>query len=1405
MEEELIEENQEEEVIQPEVVNQFKSPFGGRIGFSSVDLSDKNAENEMLNEYNTWFGYGRTRNLKSLGFPYTREEDKEERNRLRNEWYLKYHGMPYESYQVEKDLLFKEEGGFYPGANNPIESLKNTYEGLSIPGMAWADFITDAAGTVLPGFNRLDDRWDEATKFDNEIYQGLRRILSVVLPAIQTGKFTVRQLQSLPAGMPKLTRALIGTGAFSLQEASIIGLSDLGEDQTVLGTISEVFPGIFGPKGVIPVPNQLIVQEGDSTSVRKWKNMLETGGLSVFGTVLGAYLQLKSGKKILDWFQPLDDAAGNYKQLELEGLTEVAQPDKLIRLRKIEELLSTKKLSKQNENILINEKLNIESELGMVDDIEGLVERDVQSRAAESTAARARKLVDTDPNVNQLELFPKEFDVDITPGILDESGEARQTIPPANVARNMADTTSIKNGATEGDPAPIITDAMRQKGLMVGQTSRGAVMGVAEETRSLGRFDALVDGFRFSNKQMNAAAWDIYTSIIDPGASLDDVRALFYENKDVTNLLMGRFKIESINEEQARAAAFAMRDLVDRFLGREVSEASARAMDTLGREAATMAQSIKQLTPFVDDYRAMDLIIEKLEFLMDEYALNKYISGWRLRNKNWFDQIPPKELDTVIEQLTEEFVSAENAIHAKNVRFTNTLKNLKKTKPSAMRPLVDAFAHTNGDVDTLAKLMKWSAEQITPTGLIKSPDPKQMNLFAKAMWSVRYNNVLSGLSAVRATVGNTSQLIIRPMTAILGHGLTGNIDGIRRTLYYNTALFETNRRALNDAFSMMKKAHQDPDLFVKSFRKDFIFQEGKTWSIMKDMEKVYLEDGNWGRLTQLRTAELLQSMGKNKALRYGMTGLVFPDAFAGTHLAHYLSRVRAYDDVISEFGYFKKDAITKAEMNHYKTMFDENGLIKDKTLKAITGEISLNIDDGLSKWLNEGTTAYPILKDFMMFPRTSSNWIKNSASYTPIQAIPGINKYSKTIWAQSDEDITTALAEHGIDFASTPNARVIFENLRAEYIGRMAFSGMLVGTLYHYAMSGNIRGNGHYNASRRTKERDEMGYIPKTINIAGKWVSYEGIIGVEQILSMIGDFAYYRADLDQALIEDWQAKITWSIAATFLNETPLQGLEPLLAGLNGDFNGWNRLIANSARSYLPMSGGAGVTAKAISPSLKDIEGSVQDYIKNRLPGLNTTLVSRKDIWTGDAINDVDNPVLKVLNAINPFSISGTSEPWRQWLLESGWDGISVIKKSYNGKYTYSIEERGLIYDFIGEQKPYKKLISLMKNKEFQSQIAQIKAHRKSSQGTDDLDIQLKTKLLPVYRAITGILREAQKKAEIKLAILAREQPDKYGHISQHILNQILADSAMKAGNVERAIEVQKIMQDKRKLLQYGNK
>mgnify|MGYP003132744603 CR=1 FL=1 len=1330
------------------------------IGKSSIDLSDSANEKQMWNEYHNFRKMDRGWN----------------RDNLESTWFDKYFGLSKEDYDQQRKAQMKP--GFLPAG----QRAQNLMENFNLPAQAMADFVFDVVGNV-PGLARVDDIYDDVSKYDDPTKQRIRNVLSVVLPSIWGGAAVGGKVAAMKA--PAVQKALVGTGLFAAEEAAVIGLSDQGDEDNLFRTMADFFPDTFGPKGTHPLPDAIVTLDGDSSAVRKKKNMYETAGLSIVSSALSAFIRVFGKKRIMDWFVPKDTKALKYKQL---NLIDTAEPDKLIRAQEINEVLSTKSLSKQNEQMLMDELMTINEELGIVDSIDDEVRRARIKKQRETDAAVKNKI----DKAEQLEL---SFDPDFAPGVVTEPAEARQIPPSGNVARNMADTTGIKTGTSAGDPAPVITESMQRKGLMVGPTSRSAVMGVAEEGREAGRFDALVDGFRFSAKQMNAAAWDIYTSIM-AAENMDDLRGLFLENRDVKNMLLGRFKVEMFNEEQARAAAFAMRDLVDRYLGREVTESSARVMDTLGREAATIAESIQTLTPFVDDNRAMDLIIDKMQFLMDEYGLNKYVSGWQLRNKNWFDQVPPKELDTVIEQLTTEFRSAENAIHAKNLKFTKTLKELKEKNPKMMRPLVDAYAHTNGDVDSIAKLHKWAAEQITPLGLLKSPNPKQMNLFARGTWGVIYNNVLSGLSAFRAGIGNTSQLILKPITGILGHGfnglLTGEWDGLKATFYYNGAIFETNRRALNDAFHMMKRAHKDPQTMMKAYRKDFIVQESKSWDILDSMRPVWESEGNWGRVTQYDVAKLMRDLGEHPALRYGMTGMVFPDVFSQVHLAHYLSRTRAYSDVFSEFGYIKPGAIEAAEAKHYKEMFDADGMVKDKALKAISGEVALNLDDGVANWINQATTAYPITKHMLMFPRTSSNYIKNSASWTPISLIPGINKYSKTIWAESQEEIAAALLEHGIDMASTPNALALFKNLQAEYKGRMAFSGLMTATLYQYAMSGNIRGNGHYNASRRNKERTQMGYEPKTINIGGKWVSYKGILGIEQVLSVIGDIAYYNKDIDEATLANLQAKLTWTLSATFLNETPLQGLEPLIAATNGDLSGWNRLLANAARAYIPLSGAAGVLSSAITSTQKDIQGNLDEYLKNRLPILSSTLPDQIDIWTGEPVNDIDNPFLRILNSLSPLKVSGTAEPWRQWLLETGWNGLGRLRKDSTGSYEYTPEERELIYKFIGEQQLYKQVERLMKDKKYKKDIETLRIHRSNNAEINQDRVKLDTQHLPVHQELNWILRRAQKVAEERLQNL---RPD----IKERIDLQREANFNMKRGNVKKAAKVQKEAQLKQLL------
>ncbi len=1376
--------------VQQETVTPPAGKFPGQGGegtSSNVDLTNKANEKQMWVEYNNWKDIGKSPNPRLSLITTGSIWDKDpaltaQREAAKKAWYLKYYGMtPYQYEQLESKRKEKYNNYSAQGLNDTFRNLADLGAGTT------TDWMMDYIG-VLPGMGGLDNWYDKKTRSKTGLMQGVRKMLSIVVPSILSGGKVQQQLGKLPAEMPKYQKRLVAMGAYGAQESAVIGLSDVGEDHNALRALNDFFPGVFGPKGTLPIPDWAKTLDSDSPRVRKYKNMFDTAGLSVIGTTLGAFIQIKGGKKTMQWHEPLDETAAQYKQA---AVVESADIDRLIKIQEIDTQLAlgSDNISSKVQARLIDERMRLISELDNVDDLDQALDQLDNGFASErTTAAEAKKASGADPT---------EFDPDITP-VLDEASNARQSIPPGNVARNIADTAAIKAGISSGDPAPVLTEAMRAKGLMVGSTSRDAIMGVAEQARDTGRFNALVDGFRFSSEQMNETAWAIYKDIINPEMSVDDVRALFAENKDVKNLLLGRFQVEYINEEQARAAAFAMRDLSDRFLGRKIAESSARVMDTLGREAATLAETVQELQPFVDDPRAMDLIIDKMLFLMDEYGLNKYISGWSLRNKNWFNAIPEdKPIQEVVETLSSEFKQAENAIHAKNLKFTEELKRLADENPLAMRPLVDAFAHTDGDVDSLAKLMRWAAEQVTPTGMLKSPDPQQLNLFTRSAWGVIYNNVLSGISAFRAGLGNTSQLILKPITGFLGHGIWGfadDFEGFKRTMYYNGAVFETNKRALDNAFTMMKKAHDDAGFMTKSYRKDFVFKEDAAWDIMEDMRGVWEAEGNIGKVYQYDMAKTMLDMSKMKALRYGMTGMVFTDVFSQTHLAHYLSRTRAYDDVFNEFGFADWGKIAKAEKIHYDSMFDADGLITDKALKSIQGELALNLDDKLANWINQGTTAYPVSKFLLMFPRTGSNYVRNALSWTPMSLIPGINKYSKTIWARTDDDIAIALAEHGIDMATTPNAKVLFQNLRAEYTGRLAFSSILTKSLWDYAMSGNIRGNGHYNKARRAKERDQLGYLPKTVNIGGRWISYKGIVGVDPVLSILGDLAYYARDLDQAFAEDAMAKVMWTLSATFLNETPLTSLEPLIALQAGNLSRFNAIAANAARAIIPQSGALGVMSNAITSTQKDISSSVIKYMQNKIPIASSFLPEQIDIWTGTPLNDIDNPVLRILNSLSPVKISGTQEPWRQWLITTGWDGLGRLKMDSSGSYEYSEVEREFIYKRIGEMELWKQLIPLMKDKKLNKQLGLLRSHRVQGGDLDNDKIKLKTQKLPIFKKIDKIIKDAQIIAE---ADFLRQRKD----IQNTIEMQKAVDANMGRGDVQRASDLQKKELETRKLLQ----
>ena len=1326
-------------------------------------------------------------------------------------------------YGQEFDVAPKGSGFMY-GSGDPNATLgedvskyaTNVMEGLGSMGMGLIDFGMDAIGRI-PGAQWIDDAWDAKTKFKNPAFQKVREVSSILLPSIGVG--AASRVATTGMTGSAVARGLSALGINVAGDVAVNTISDQSEGKTVSTIVKEAAPWL-------PVPDELVVKDTDSPEVRRHKNIYESAGISIIGDIIG--YSAAAGRRVMDWFKPNDRTAQEFmnsevlingdsataikvSELDTQRSSLQAELDTIsAQVPTNEEELIAQSITISDLNTQIKElekqaaKLNQQYVSTGASDVtesplESFVERQQTSRDAQIDEVGKQRLMDDPEGAGGIDPM-------VSSKMFSEGPTAAFSTPPGNIARNMADTTAIKLGNTTGTPAPILSERAFYDLSKGNSKSRDILEGLAEGARETGNFDAIVDGFRYTKSQMSDAAWKIYNDIIGTD-KISDLKNLFLDNRDVKHLLDGR-RIEYINDMQAEGIGFAMRDLTDKYLGRLVTETSARAMDTVGREVADIAEGYKAFPESADYNRITEMIGDRLAFIMEEYALNKYIAGWALKNqdrwKKFLTASPDKE--AALKQIRSEFDVKAQAKHAQAQGYRDMIRKIAQERPDAAQPLIDAFALSKGDVDTLDKLMKWSAKQVSPMGLLYSGDGG-LNAFAQGAWAVVYNNVLSGLSALKAMTGTAVNLNLRTTNAFLGTGINmlmgkSTAEDLRKATYVYSSWHQVNKRALGSAWDTFKRTWNngrwgnDATMDFRDLAREDLVTDytPSIWDQLAGMEAVWEKDGDWGRLFQYRSARLLYDLGNWRWAKYGTNAMIATDAFTQTTIASQHARFRAWDEVagIGYKGAELAQQLAKAEKLAYDEVFDAAGNLTDAAVKNATGEIAFNLNDEASAWLTRGVNKLPFLKGFFMFPSTSVNGLKYAMSYTPIAMLPGMNKYSKVLMAGDDLDaIKKALEEHNIVYDAVPNGMAIFKGLEAEYRGRVAFGGLLASSLMGYGLSGNIRGNGPVNAGERKKLRDNFNWQPKTINIGGKWVSYAGYEPFDTILTLVGDLSYYSRDIGSTLTEDFVQKLMWTFSATFVNKTWTAGLEPIVSVANGDETAVTRYLANQARSAIPMSGMLGVVSNAITSTQKDIYNDLIGYVTNKLPGFSSKLPEQIDIYTGTPLNDIDNPTLRALNAVNPVKISEGTEPWRQWLIDSGWDGIQMIRKDSTGNHEYTPQEREILYKYIGEQQIWKEFDKISKNKKYNDQLDRIRAMRAQGRPSKEIDAADSE----VYSVMNNIIKDAQKIAESRLQ---RDNAPMWRSIQESLYNKSLMgqgriDDAARSADRRKA-EINKLTQ-----------
>ena len=229
----------------------FAAHFGYKFGNSSVDLNIKQNHDTMKSEYDDWW------NLPS-------GTEKDERQEKFNQ---KYFGMSTQEVRDNKRQVSANTSLY--GSSNPLKILDNVFQGLSAPGLGTADFVMDAAGTLIPGMDKVDDAWDNATMLDNPTHQAIRRISSLVIPGILGGNMLQGGLNAKFAGGALLSKPwfakLLATGtSHGVMDMGITYLNDISEEQTMTDDLSQMFPKTFGPGGRLPLLDFFRTNTSDS-------------------------------------------------------------------------------------------------------------------------------------------------------------------------------------------------------------------------------------------------------------------------------------------------------------------------------------------------------------------------------------------------------------------------------------------------------------------------------------------------------------------------------------------------------------------------------------------------------------------------------------------------------------------------------------------------------------------------------------------------------------------------------------------------------------------------------------------------------------------------------------------------------------------------------------------------------------------------------------------------------------------------------------------------------------------------------------------------------------------------------------------------------------------------------------
>ena len=660
-------------------------------------------------------------------------------------------------------------------------------------------------------------------------------------------------------------------------------------------------------------------------------------------------------------------------------------------------------------------------------------------------------------------------------------------------------------------------------------------------------------------------------------------------------------------------------------------------------------------------------------------------------------------------------------------------------------------------------------------------------MIVRGLHTSRIASMLSGPSAITAALGNSVLTAVKPISVLAGARLTGETGVYKRALYTYGGIRENMMRAWKVMHKDWQLATRFPEEAMMRGRADLRLAQTQKMEYMDSIADGWRANGEWGKVGMWNTAKLLTWWPKQWFARYGTNALFSIDGFTNSFMASGIARARAYDDLFAKTnGAFLDEDFVIKQREIYDQMFDANGVLTDTAAKFASQEIALNLDNATVRSFEKFLDHVPAAKALFMFPRTGVNGFEVGWSFNPLSNLgPALTKARKVLGARTSQAKMEALVEHGLDTMRDPD--MAFKALKAEYIGRQFMGASVVLGVGMLALEGTVTGSGPQDDAERRRMMN-LGWKPFSIRnpITGEYRSYQNFEPFASLIGLTADIIYQANRVDQSVTEDLLRKVGHSISMNVTNNVFLSGFEPLAGLISGDPGAWTRFWATQADTVIPYKGPRTILNNLIAPQLRDVENDFGQYMKNANRFLfsgDEDLAKMVDIYTGKPIKDF-NIFTRATNAFMPmFKSNGGMEPWRQWLLSTGWDNLNKIRLDKNTQQPLSPHDRQYINGWIAKNYNLSGKIQLLMRENDGYWDKFLKKYVKNRGIRNQRDYPIKKTLL--YKRLDEIHDDA---FNAGWAALDRHRDENYSTIGREIRNR---NRELQRGNLDSATERQR--------------